>query len=310
MAPSAATLPHARTSKGCCLVGHGRHMLRALALAIPMALAEPCPGRPQEAVIQFTEESCSPCCFDLDDFIEAPEHEYVYVLFYKTTTRLNVNLLTKFEQIAKEWRWSRIYFGKADTDRDRPMSEKWMNPQMTPTNIMFRNGKGVSVDLKDFEVMKRKYDAGPEGQKWWLTKYLGDDKEGTNLHYAIPVQTAKGLRRFLKRNSVAFVGFFEKATSLAWDAFHEFVWRASQVVDATASDGVITTLKAMNASFAAVPQLAFAPGGSASVVLYRNGTQSASLSLKALGRQPAMDALVNWVKDLQIQHGLPKRKEL
>ncbi|CAK0848820.1 unnamed protein product [Prorocentrum cordatum] len=170
----------------------------------------------------------------------------------RSSGRLNMEMLGKFEKTAQEWLHSRVAFAKIDTDRDKAMAEKWINPHMVPTNIMFRDGEGVPVDdVGDFERLKSEFHANPEGQRWWLTKYLGDDPEGTNLHYVAPAKTAKSLKRALKRSSVTLVAFLEAAKGDAWEAFHELAWSAHQPGGAAAADGRRLEAAALGLGFAA-----------------------------------------------------------
>ena len=85
------------------------------------------------------------------------EKEYVYVLFYSSKGRLNVDIRGKFEQLAVDWKWSRVHFGRIDVDRDREMSSRWVESNMVPTNVMFKQGRPVVVRPKDFEVIREKY---------------------------------------------------------------------------------------------------------------------------------------------------------
>lgn len=151
--------------------------------------AEPCQEYPKDyPIVQLTKEDCR-CCFDLDEFIQ--DNDYVYVLFYSTKGRLNIDINAKFEQLAAEWKWSRVHFGRIDTDKDREMSQKWVEPGMVPTNVMYKFGRPVEVQPKDFEQIRDRYAGSPEGQKWMLTRYMGEDSDGSNLHYAAPLVTAK-----------------------------------------------------------------------------------------------------------------------
>lgn len=45
------------------------------------------------------------------------DNDYVYVLFYSAKGRLNIDISAKFEQLAREWKWSRIHFGRIDVDK-------------------------------------------------------------------------------------------------------------------------------------------------------------------------------------------------
>ena len=46
------------------------------------------------------------------------DNDYVYVLFYSAKGRLNIDISAKFEQLAREWKWSRIHFGRIDVDKE------------------------------------------------------------------------------------------------------------------------------------------------------------------------------------------------
>merc|ERR1711920_916996 len=147
----------------------------ALIAAVPPVAAELCHESPKEyGIVQFTQEECT-CCYELDEFIQ--DNDYVYVLFYSTKGRLNIDINAKFEQLAADWKYSRIHFGRIDTDKDREMAKKWVEPHMVPTNVMYKFGRPVEVKPKDFEQIRDRYGGSPEGQKWMLTKYMGDDPE-------------------------------------------------------------------------------------------------------------------------------------
>mmetsp|Transcript_29716 Transcript_29716/g.75664 ORF Transcript_29716/g.75664 Transcript_29716/m.75664 type:complete len:299 (-) Transcript_29716:74-970(-) len=202
----------------------------ALALVLgPRAGAEPCHDRPEEySIIQFTSEECA-CCYELDEFIQ--DNDYVYVLFYSTKGRLNIDINAKFEQLAEEWKWSRIAFGRIDTDKDREMAKKWVEPHMVPTNVMYKFGRPVEVRPKDFEQIRDRYQGSPEGQKWMLTKYFGEDADGTNLHYAMPLMSGKKFSKFVKTNEIAIIGYFRREMELAHKIFSEAVWKLHQEID-------------------------------------------------------------------------------
>lgn len=205
-------------------------MLATLLLAIgPLSRAEPCHDSPKEyGIVQFTQEECR-CCYDLDEFIQ--DNDYVYVLFYSTKGRLNIDINAKFEQLAAEWKWSRIHFGRIDTDKDREMAKKWVEPHMVPTNVMYKFGRPVEVQPKDFEQIRDRYQGSPEGQKWMLTKYMGEDSDGSNLHYSAPLMSSKKHAKFVKSNEIALVGFFKREQDLHHKVFSESIWSLHQAID-------------------------------------------------------------------------------
>eukprot|EP00930_Biecheleria_cincta_P024667 TRINITY_DN1763_c0_g1_i2.p1 TRINITY_DN1763_c0_g1~~TRINITY_DN1763_c0_g1_i2.p1 ORF type:complete len:303 (-),score=59.18 TRINITY_DN1763_c0_g1_i2:134-1042(-) len=217
-----------RFSMGCWC----RLRLLAVCLAacfLRRAASEPCQDQVgEEPVVQFTTEECS-CCYDLDEFIQ--DNDYVYVLFYSAKGRLNVDIGAKFSQLAREWKWTRVHFGRIDVDKDRSMSQKWVDSNMVPTNVMYKFGRPVEVKPKDFEVIRDKYQGSPDGQKWMLTKYMGEDAEGTNLHYAANIMTAKKHNKFLKKHQVAIVGYFRKEGDGEHRTFAETIWRLHQDID-------------------------------------------------------------------------------
>jgi len=197
--------------------------------AWPLSAAEPCQESPKEyTMVQFTQEECK-CCFDLDEFIQ--DNDYVYVLFYSTKGRLNIDINAKFEQLAAEWKWSRIHFGRIDTDKDREMAKKWVEPGMVPTNVMYKFGRPVEVQPKDFEQIRDRYQGSPEGQKWMLTKYMGEDSDGANLHYAAPLTTSKKHSKFIKANEISLVGYFKRDNDLHHKIFSEAIWSLHQSID-------------------------------------------------------------------------------
>ncbi|CAK9107652.1 unnamed protein product [Durusdinium trenchii] len=196
--------------------------------------AEPCQERlGDEPILQFTAEACS-CCHDLDDFIQ--DNDYVYVLFYSPKGRLNIDISAKFEQLAREWKWSRIHFGRIDVDKDRDMSKRWVDSNMVPTNVMYKFGRPVEVKPKDFEVIRDKYQGNPDGQKWMLTKYMGEDAEGSNLHYATLLPSVKKYKKFLKNNQVAIIGYFKKEGDREHKVYLEAIWKLFQGDDVDKDD--------------------------------------------------------------------------
>ncbi|CAJ1429752.1 unnamed protein product [Effrenium voratum] len=169
---------------------------------------------------------------DLDEFIQ--DNDYVYVLFYSPKGRLNIDISAKFEQLAREWKWSRIHFGRIDVDKDRAMSKRWVESNMVPTNVMYKYGRPVEVKpkasesardrSKDFEVIRDKYQGSPDGQKWMLTKYMGEDAQGSNLHYATVLPSVKTYKKFLKGHQVSIVGYFKREADREHKAFMEAIW--------------------------------------------------------------------------------------
>lgn len=200
-----------------------------LVILAPAVEAEPCLEHPKDyTIVQFTRESCK-CCLDLDDFIQ--DNDYVYVLFYSTKGRLNIDINAKFEQIAEDWKWSRVNFGRIDVDKDNAMAKKWVEQGMVPTNVMYKFGRPVEVNPKDFEQIRDRYQGNPEGQKWLLTKYLGEDSDGSNLHYVAPLMTAKKLGKYVKANEIAIIGFFAKENDFRHKVFNEATWKLHQNVN-------------------------------------------------------------------------------
>jgi hypothetical protein len=191
--------------------------------------AEPCAEKPSEYnIVQFTSEDCK-CCYDLDEFIQ--DNDYVYVLFYSVKGRLNIDINAKFEQLAAEWKWTRIHFGRIDTDKDKEMSKKWVEPGMVPTNVMYKFGRPVEVKPKDFEQIRDRYQGSPDGQKWMLTKYMGEDSDGSNLHYGVPLMSNKKLSKFVKGHEIAIIGFFRRENDLHHKTFSQAIWQLHQDID-------------------------------------------------------------------------------
>lgn len=228
----------------------------ALLLLAYAAVAEPCLEHPKDYnIVQFTKEECK-CCFDLDEFIQ--DNDYVYVLFYSTKGRLNIDINAKFESLAADWKWSRVAFGRIDTDKDRDMAKKWVEPHMVPTNVMYKFGRPVEVKPKDFEQIRDRYQGSPEGQKWMLTKYMGEDTEGSNLHYVAPLMSVKKMSKFVKGNEIAIVGYFKRENDLPHKAFTEAVWSLHQDVnrdDLGAAVAVVTTQSVIKKEKAQVPSI-------------------------------------------------------
>eukprot|EP00931_Biecheleriopsis_adriatica_P047506 TRINITY_DN27394_c0_g1_i1.p1 TRINITY_DN27394_c0_g1~~TRINITY_DN27394_c0_g1_i1.p1 ORF type:complete len:286 (+),score=57.19 TRINITY_DN27394_c0_g1_i1:43-900(+) len=220
---------------------------RLLLLAVlldPLAVAEPCADKiGEDPVVQFTAEDCS-CCYDLDEFIQ--DNDYVYVLFYSPKGRLNIDISAKFDQLAREWKWSRVNFGRIDVDKDREMSKKWVESNMVPTNVMYKFGRPVEVKPKDFEVIRDRYQGSPDGQKWMLTKYMGEDSEGSNLHYGTTLVSKKKHSKFLKSNQVAIVGYFRKDGDKEHRAFSEAIWKLHQDIDKDDIGAGVATVFAQN----------------------------------------------------------------
>eukprot|EP00928_Gymnodinium_smaydae_P097967 TRINITY_DN8_c0_g1_i1.p1 TRINITY_DN8_c0_g1~~TRINITY_DN8_c0_g1_i1.p1 ORF type:complete len:326 (+),score=89.87 TRINITY_DN8_c0_g1_i1:76-1053(+) len=258
--PSRAEAPRARMQRRRPAVAVVAALLAAL---VPReALAEPCVDHPKDYnIVQFTSEECK-CCYDLDEFIQ--DNDYVYVLFYSVKGRLNIDINAKFEQLAADWKWGRVAFGRIDTDKDRDMAKKWVEPHMVPTNVMYKFGRPVEVKPADFEQIRDKYQGSPEGQKWLLTKYMGEDTDGTNLHYVTPLPSAKKLSKHVKANEVSIVGYFKKDTDMYSKMFGEVVWKLHQDInrdDLGAAVATVTTPSVIKKEKAKVP----------SVVVYLDG---------------------------------------
>eukprot|EP00928_Gymnodinium_smaydae_P044757 TRINITY_DN29877_c0_g1_i1.p1 TRINITY_DN29877_c0_g1~~TRINITY_DN29877_c0_g1_i1.p1 ORF type:complete len:346 (-),score=62.76 TRINITY_DN29877_c0_g1_i1:134-1171(-) len=264
-------------------------------------------GGERRPVYQLTASKCT-CCRTLDDFIS--EHEYVYVLFYKKKGRMNQDIASKFERTADIWRWSRVFFGRIDTDADRDLAKVHMDPNMVPTNIIFHAGKPIEVAVKDLAQLRDKYKGGPEGQRWWLTKYLGGgDPLAANLQYASPLPSQAKLQAFLETASTsgvpAVIGFFRKKDipgedaddedaegepGLPWDVFREFA-RNAAIPGAT-----------RGARFGAASGKQVPPAGSIAApcaVLFLQGKMQASTPLHATGKSGAervtADLLGRWL---------------
>lgn len=215
-----------------------RHCAAFLALTC-YVWAEPCRERKEDAIIQFTQETCT-CCFKLEPFIE--ENDYVFVLFYSMKGRLNLDVSANFEQVAEDWKWTKVNFARIDVDKDRDMASKWVAQGMVPTNVMFRYGRPVEVLPKDFENIRDRFGGSPEGQKYLLSKYMSLDGAGHNLYYVAPLTTKKARNRFIKFNGIAVVGFFKKEDK-PHRVFHESVWEILQELDVDnvgAAIGVVT----------------------------------------------------------------------
>lgn len=203
--------------------------LQLVLLGLPLVHAEPCAEAPSDYnIVQFTSETCK-CCYDLDEFIQ--DNDYVYVLFYSIKGRLNIDINAKFEQLAAEWKWGRVHFGRIDTDKDKDMAKKWVEPHMVPTNVMYKFGRPVEVKPQDFEQIRDRYQGSPEGQKWMLTKYMGEDTIGTNLHYAAPLMSNKKLTKFTKAHEIAIIGFFKREMDLNHKIFSQAIWQLHQDID-------------------------------------------------------------------------------
>jgi len=218
-----------------CTIVQSRGVSRSLAVLCLLLLgatlsdAEPCTENPKDYnIVQFTAEECK-CCYDLDEFIQ--DNDYVYVLFYSTKGRLNIDISAKFDQLAAEWKWGRVHFGRIDTDKDREMAKKWVEPNMVPTNVMYKFGRPVEVKPQDFEQIRDRYQGSPEGQKWLLTKYMGEDAVGTNLHYAVPLMSNKKLAKFTKTHEISIIGFFQRENDLYHKTFSQAIWQLHQDID-------------------------------------------------------------------------------
>jgi len=242
------------------------HFLTAFSVAVSALLltpscAEPCQDNPKDyTIVQFTQEECK-CCYDLDEFIQ--DNDYVYVLFYSIKGRLNIDINSKFEQLANEWKFSRVSFGRIDTDKDRDMAKKWVEPHMVPTNVMYKFGRPVEVRPKDFEQIRDRYQGSPEGQKWMLTKYLGEE-DGSNLHYSVPQLSLKKHSKFIKKHEIAIIGYFKRENDLQHRIFSEAIWKLHQEIDRDdlgAAFGTVTLQSIAKKKSAEVPSLvAFVQG--------------------------------------------------
>merc|ERR1712007_23976 len=138
------------------------------------------------------------------------------------------------------------------------MAKKWVEPHMVPTNVMYKFGRPVEVKPKDFEQIRDRYQGSPEGQKWMLTKYIGEDTYGTNLHYTAPLMTAKKMGKFVKSNDLAIIGFFRRENDLQHKAFSEAIWRLHQDAnrdDLGAAVGTVTLQSVAKKEKAMVPSI-------------------------------------------------------
>eukprot|EP00747_Dinoflagellata_sp_TGD_P186312 gnl/TRDRNA2_/TRDRNA2_43288_c0_seq1.p1 gnl/TRDRNA2_/TRDRNA2_43288_c0~~gnl/TRDRNA2_/TRDRNA2_43288_c0_seq1.p1 ORF type:complete len:310 (+),score=55.11 gnl/TRDRNA2_/TRDRNA2_43288_c0_seq1:47-976(+) len=205
------------------LPGRCRRRLSLLAAAVftvPFAAAEPCALDPQHITVANLSSDRSTqcwCCFDAGEFIFS--HNYTYVLFYATLGDKNIEINDQFEELAKQWKWSRIAFGRFNVDND---------PDMEPKSVtaMYRNGRAQSIKPDDFDrVAGDSPGSKVDGQKWMLTKYLGDDHDGTNLHYVAPMASNKKLQRFVETKSVAVVGHFRVEGEARHNVFLEVAWQ-------------------------------------------------------------------------------------
>mmetsp|Transcript_102199 Transcript_102199/g.318321 ORF Transcript_102199/g.318321 Transcript_102199/m.318321 type:complete len:194 (-) Transcript_102199:2-583(-) len=111
------------------------------------------------------------------------------------------------------------------------MSKRWVEPGMVPTNVMYKFGRPVEVKPKDFEQIRDRYQGSPDGQKWMLTKYMGEDSEGSNLHYVTSLMSAKKYSKFVKNNEIAVIGFFRRENDLQHKLFCQAVWKLYQDID-------------------------------------------------------------------------------
>lgn len=89
----------------------------------------------------------------------------------------------KYELLFREYRYTKVQFGKVDIHTDRAYSERWLQPNEIPTNIMWRYNKPVWINWEHFQEMLKKYQGSPEGMKRLMNIYLWDDLHGTNLLY-------------------------------------------------------------------------------------------------------------------------------
>ena len=172
-----------------------------------------------EPYFRLTAQAC-PCCLSIEAFVQ--QNDYVHTLFYSRTGRLNQKIKADFEALADDWKHSKVAFGMIDVDTDRKMSEKWNDPTMIPTNILFKNHQPVEVSQEDFLHIRDKYNGSPEGQKWLLNKYLAGKNEA--LHHAAPLANAKRLKKFVKKNDVAIVGFFTGERGIEYKAYQKALY--------------------------------------------------------------------------------------
>eukprot|EP00398_MALV-I-01_sp_L67-1_P000988 gene988-340_t len=144
------------------------------------------------------------------------------------------------------------------------MSEKFNDPTMIPTNILFKYQKPVEVAAEDFSHIRDKYNGSPEGQKWLLTKYMSDSGK-VSLHHARPLANAKRLKRFIKKNEVAIVGFFTGEKQKEFKAYEKALYDLH--LDVEAED-----LEASFASFVAFkPTLEKVNATAPSISVYLDG---------------------------------------
>merc|ERR1719350_1393922 len=89
-------------------------------------------------------------------------------------------------------------------------------------------------------------------------RYMGDDSEATNLHYAVPLVTAKKHKRFVKKHEIAVVGYFKKENDLHHKIFCESIWSLHQATDQDdiGASAAVVTLQSVAKKFEAqVPSI-------------------------------------------------------
>eukprot|EP00928_Gymnodinium_smaydae_P068802 TRINITY_DN5206_c0_g1_i5.p1 TRINITY_DN5206_c0_g1~~TRINITY_DN5206_c0_g1_i5.p1 ORF type:complete len:403 (-),score=67.08 TRINITY_DN5206_c0_g1_i5:113-1174(-) len=252
-------------------------------------------------VVDLSAETCD-SCVSPDTFMR--DNEYAYVFFHEPEGKTqNKDLLSKFEETAKEWKWVRVAFAKVDLTLDRSIAEKYMDPSTAPAIMMFRAGKAVQIDPEDLDALKIKYESKPPGQKWLLNKYFGSDEDGTNLHYVVPFHEGKKVKNFWKRKTMIVAGFFQAPSGVAWDAFHEFIWNGYQQGEtAGSSEEPLLSwrmgwkLGEVDVHFVAITKsMAIAPkdlDGKAGVAMYLRGSLGRHLSLQDVStREEALTLL-------------------
>ncbi|CAD7966913.1 unnamed protein product [Amoebophrya sp. A120] len=130
------------------------------------------------------------CCDEPEEFLN--KHERAYLLFYSGAhpNLMNAKIYQQYTEFARQWRYTNIAFGMVDIDMEKEFSEKWLEPNQVPTNILFQNfGDPVVIDTEDFKKALSLYQGAPEGHKFLLSKYYG----ANNIHFAKVLESKEQL---------------------------------------------------------------------------------------------------------------------
>ena len=89
------------------------------------------------------------------------ENDYVFVLFYSTKGRLNLDVSANFEQVAEDWKWTKVNFARIDVDKDSSRNMKGTISTL-----------GAQVAIGQLAPGKRRHSPSFDAQNWTAASFL------------------------------------------------------------------------------------------------------------------------------------------